>query len=230
LRRSMAVSFSNLNYFMGHLPARYRVADEGNNNFLRRFMQTFCEELDGFDAKLDAFYQSIAPETASEEYLNWWLFSCFGWAWFPTWFTLARKREFYANIARHYARRGTALGIKEFLEAFGLKVIVDASPQFFGEATAGEDLWSIVEPLGLVIRLFPQGVSAQEDLEFFGEASAGESAAFSPGENLQSVDVDRLIEFVAPLAHIIYIEELQYDQLLSNTGDPARYGAWIAAI
>jgi len=165
--------------------------------------------MDHFDALYDGFYQSINPQTASEEFLNWWLYSLFGWAWFPTWFDLPRKRAFYANITRYYARRGTLRGIKEFLEAFGLRVIVEAEPQFFGEIAMGEPVWSVTGPLGVVVRLFPEIAAVNEELEFYGEGTLGESIGPSPGENLQRVDVDELLRFVAPVAQLVMIEDLQ---------------------
>lgn len=205
------MSSHNTNYIYNHLPARFRRDDE--DLFLKRLLTFFGETLDKFDNDLDTFHEQLAPETASEEFLNWWLYAFFGWAWFPTWFTLERKRAFYANIAKHYARRGTAIGIKEFLEAFGLRVIVETGPQFFGEVVSGEPVWSIVGPLGIVVRLFPETDALAEELEFFGEATAGEATAMSPGENLQRADLDELLRFVAPLAQIIMIEEIQHSQL-----------------
>lgn len=205
------MSSPNTDYLYRNLPSRMRRDDD--DLFLERFLRFFGGTLDKFDNDLDTFYAQIAPETASEEFLNWWLYAFFGWAWFPTWFTLERKRTFYANIAKHYARRGTAIGIKEFLEAFGLRVIVETGPLFFGEVTSGEPIWSIVGPLGIVVRLFPETDAVLEELEFFGEATAGESTAMSPGQNLQGADVDELLRFVAPLAQIIMIEEIQHDQL-----------------
>ncbi|MDX6692640.1 MAG: Phage tail protein [Blastocatellia bacterium] len=204
------MSSPNLEYLYGNLPARMRRDDE--ELFLKRFLSFFGETLDKFDGDLDTFHERVAPETASEGFLEWWLYAFFGWAWFPTWFTLARKRAFYASITKHYARRGTALGIKEFLEAFGLRVIVETEPLFFGEACS-EPIWSIVGPLGIVVRLFPETDAVLEELEFFGEATASEATAMSPGQNLQRVDVDELLRFVAPVAQIIMIEEIQFSQL-----------------
>lgn len=201
-------SINNTDYLYGHLPARMRRDDA--DLFLKRFLSFFGETLDGFDLDLDTFYQRIAPATASSEFIDWWLYSLFGWAWFPTWFTLARRRAFYAAITRHYAQRGTAVGIKEFLAAFGLRVTVETGPQFWGEATWGEDLWTITGPLGIVVRLLPEAPALPEDLEFWGEAFWGEAFAATPGEDIQIADLDELLRFVWPLGNIIMIEDVQF--------------------
>src|SRR5215471_3199668 len=101
----MSSSFSNGDYLYAHLPARVRRDDP--NLFVKRFSQFFGTTMDGWDAIVDNFYQSIDPSTASEEFINWWLWALFGWSWYPSWFTLARKRALYAAFATHLAKRGT---------------------------------------------------------------------------------------------------------------------------
>ena len=62
------MSFSNLEYLYEHLPARFRRDDD--DLFLKRFLSFFGEQLDKFDGDLDHLYQSIAPATASEEFID----------------------------------------------------------------------------------------------------------------------------------------------------------------
>jgi phage tail-like protein len=198
--------FSNLEYLYEHLPARFRRDDD--ELFLKRFLSFFGEQLDKWDGDLDNFYQSIAPETASEEFIDWWLWSLFGWGWFPTWFTLERKRTFYANIATHYAQRGTAKGIKEFLAAFGIGADVITESQYWGDFTWGEDTWTMTGPLGIVVRLHPQVDAVNEDLSYWGDWAWGEGVLASPSQSLQHADVDELLRFEWPLGNDIVIEDL----------------------
>lgn len=199
------MSFNNGDYLYSHLPARYRRDDAGL--FLKRFLSPFGEELDGFDKTLDDFHLQIAPETASEEFLDWWLWSLFGWGWFPEWFTLAQKRQFYADIATHYARRGTARGIKEFLAAFGVKARVIVHPQYYGEYTTGEDDWVVTGPLVIVVQIFPQTAALLEDLSFYGEWTTGEDVIADPALTITNVDIDALLRFQQPIGHVIIIDE-----------------------
>lgn len=198
--------FSNLDYLYDQLPARVRRDDDGL--FLKRCLQPVGVELDGFDLQLDTFFEKIDPATAPAEFIDWWLYSFFGWGWFPSWFTLDRRRAFYAAIATHYAERGTLAGIKNFLKAFGLRVIVDGGPQFRGEFTLGEGGWTCTGPLVIVVRLFPQAPAVNEDLCFHGEATWGDDFWATPGESIQIADVDALLRFVWPIAQHIFIEGL----------------------
>src|SRR5260370_27835543 len=104
--------FSNLDYLYAHLPARMQRDDDGL--FLKRFLSFFGMTLDGFDLALDTFYQKIAPATAPQEYIDWWLYSMFGWAWFPTWFNATHRRAVYAEVTTHYAKPRTPHVHKEF--------------------------------------------------------------------------------------------------------------------
>jgi phage tail-like protein len=196
--------FSNLDYLLEHLPARFRRG--GSGLFLRRFLSWFGEEMDAADDKLDSFYQRIEPETASEEFLNWWLWSLFGWGWFPAWFTLERKRAFYAYITRHYARRGTARGIQEFLAAFGIEASVETQPLAWGEWTWGEDLFSISGPLVIIVRVRPGFGAVPEDLSYWGEYTWGEDHFAAASEQLQLADIDALLRFVQPMGQMVMIE------------------------
>ena len=217
------MSVNNTDYLYANLPGRMRRDDA--DLFLKRFLSFFGLTLDGFDEQLDTFYQKIAPATAPQKFIDWWLYSLFGWAWFPAWFTLARRRAFYAAITTHYAKRGTAVGIKEFLAVFGLRVVVITQPQFWGDGlTWGENLWTVTGPLGILIRLFPEAPALPEDLEFWGEAYWGEAWAAAPGESLQRADLDQLLRFVWPLGNIIMISDVEFPGAPSHEM-PIGYGA-----
>jgi phage tail-like protein len=202
--------FSNLQYLLDHLPARYRVADEEQEYFLQRFLTYFCQELDGFDEHLDTYHEKINPDTTPDEFLEWQLYSKFGWAWFPPWFTEARKREFYRNIAKHYARRGTAEGIRLLLAAFGVTAYVQAQPLVWGEWAWGEPLVSITGPLGLSVSILPRVDAAAEDMSFWGAFVWGESPLATPAAQLQQVDVNALLRWSQPLATVVMVESLQF--------------------
>jgi phage tail-like protein len=202
------MSFSNLDYLYQHLPARLRRDDDGL--LLRRFLSFFGETLDSCDLQLDTFYQKIDPATAPSEFIDWWLYAFFGWGWFPTWFTLDRRRAFYAAVTQHYARRGTLQGIKEFLAVFGLRAIVEGEPRFWGEETLGENQWSCPGPLVIIVRLFPEAPAVAGDMCFWSEGTWGDDFGASPGENIQRADVDALLRFQWPLAQHIFIEDLPF--------------------
>lgn len=202
------MSFSNLNYLYDHLPARMRRDDVGL--FLKRFLSPLGEDLDGFDLQLDTFFEKIAPETAPIEFIDWWLFSFFGWGWFPTWFTVPQRRAFYAAIAQHYAERGTLVGIKNFLAAFGIRAIVEGAPRFYEEEFYGEGGWSVTGPLVIIVRLLPYAPAVSEDLSFYSEASFGDDFGVTPAASIQRADVDALLRFQWPLAQHLFVEDLPF--------------------
>ncbi|PYS88963.1 MAG: hypothetical protein DMF64_18845 [Acidobacteria bacterium] len=206
------MSFRNLDYLYEHLPARCRRDDA--DLFLKRFLSFFGGELDDFDQKLDDFYQLINPTTATEDFTDWWLWSLFGWSYFPVWFTLPRKRAFYAQIARLYARRGTKPGIEELLAAFGITARVTTEPRFWGEedATWGAGGWMINGPLGFVVEIYPVAAALNEDVSVWGETEStwGEDFWATPAATLGRVDVDALLRFEQPLAQVIMIEEKSF--------------------
>lgn len=201
------MSFSNLNYLWEHLPALYRLSAEGDDHFLKRFLSSIGAELDRVDEEFDGFHLKLAPETAPQEFVEYWLWSLFGWGYFPEWFNLAQRRSFYANVGRHYARRGTKRGIEEFLRDFGVTARVINQPQYWGEFTVGEDEWMITQPLGVVIQIFPGTAAAPEDQTFYGEFTVGEDHAAPPLRSLGKVDVDALLRFQQPVGQIFMIEE-----------------------
>ena len=203
------MSINNLNYLYDHLPARYRQNDE--NLFLKRFLSWFGGELDGVDEQLDSFYLKIKPETAPEKFIEWWLYALFGWSWFPPFFTPDHKRLFYANIARVYARRGTARGIEEFLAMFGVSAKVYNRPVVWGEFAYGENTWTISDALGFVVQVFPSTAAVAEDQSFWGEFLWGESHFAAATESIQRIDVEALLRFQQPISQEIIIDYITAD-------------------
>lgn len=199
------MSSLSLEYLYARLPAFMQRDDAAL--FLKRFLSPLCAEVDAVDALFDAFHRQIAPETASEEFINWFLWSLFGWAYFPGWFTLEQKRAFYRDVALHYARRGTREGIETFLRAFGITARVFNEPEYFEEAYFDEDGWTMTGPLGLVVQIFPSAAALPSDLDYFEEAFLEESYAFLPSGSLARADVDALLDFQQPAGHIIFIED-----------------------
>lgn len=199
------MSFSNLAFLYEHLPAHMRRDDV--DLLLKRFLSVPCEELDQYDAVFDNFHQMISPETATEEFLDWWLWALFDWAWFPVWMPLSRKREFYKNIATHYARRGTARGIREFLAAFGIRARVINAPLFYGEFTTDDGGWVVETPLVVIIQIFPQTDALPEQLAFYGEWTTDEWAVADPALIPTRADLDALLRFQQPIGHVFIIEE-----------------------
>lgn len=203
----MTVAVSNLNFLYEHLPARYRTADAGQGYFLRRFLSHFCGELDSFDHLFDTFHENINPDTAPAHFVDFWLWALFGWGWFPDWFTLARRRSFYRNIATHYARRGTARGIEEFLLEFGISSRVTTQPQVLGEWTLGEDGWLLGGPLVIVVQIFPNMAGIPQELTFLGEWTLGEDSLAEQQFVPTRPDIDELLRFQQPIGQHIIIEE-----------------------
>lgn len=199
------MSSRSLEHLYAHLPAFMRRDDAAL--FLKRFLSPPCAEADAVDEAFDAFHLQIAPETASEEFINWFLWSLFGWGYFPEWFTLGQRRAFYSKVARLYAMRGTARGIEEFLAAFGISSRVVVQGAAVGEMAVGEDEWLLTEPLAVVVQIFPNAAAVAEDLDAVGEWAAGESHAAVPSQSLARPDLDQLLRFQWPLGHVVFIED-----------------------
>jgi hypothetical protein len=113
-------------------------------------------------------------------------------------------------------------GIKSFLAAFGLRVIVEKEPRMWGDTAWGELSWTVTAPLGIVVRLLPDAPAIADDLGFWSEATFGEAIGAAPGDNIQRADLDELLRFVWPLGNIIMIEDLPFQSQLS--GEPLTYG------
>lgn len=179
---------------------------EDETRLLERFLAWFGAELDSVDAGHDGFWRQIRPETAREDFIDWWLWNVFGWGWFPAWWTLGRKRQFYADIASHIARRGTARGIERFLDDFGVRAEVVKQPLVWGESYTGEADYTVAGPLGLLVRLAPELPALNEDLAFFGEDYFGEGYAATPSANMTFADVENLLRWGWPVGQIIAVE------------------------
>jgi phage tail-like protein len=195
----------NLEYLYKHLPSRFRREDE--RLFLKRFLDHFCLEFDNFDKIYDTFFEQINPDTAPQSFIDWWLWSLFGWGWFPEWFSFEQKRQFYKDIARHYARRGTQQGIEDFLRAFGLHVRVFNQPQYWGDFVWGDDVWTMTGPLAIVVQVFPDASAIPADQSFWGEFVWGQSFFATPAKQVERADLERLLRFQQPFAHTIMIED-----------------------
>lgn len=206
------MSFSNQEYIYDHLPARFRGADE--DLFLKRYLQFAGETLDGWDTTFDTFWGSIDADTASEVWIDFWLYQLFGWSWFPYWFTIEEKRQLYGNFGRHQARRGTRRGIELWLLDFGIVARVHTRSIPFGEFVWGETHFAITHPLHLIIEiLFLQAADA--DIHAWAEGVWGEGYYTDPQPLYSDKDIFRLIRYVQPHAQEITI--------VWRTGQPATY-------
>lgn len=211
--------FSNQQYLYERLPSRYRREDK--DLFLKRFLQFFGETLDGYDATFDLFFESVNPNTAADEWINFWLENLFGWSWFPAWFTLAQKRSLYANFARHLARRGTRRGIELFLQDFGVTSRVHARAVVWGETVWGESAFAISEPLRLVVEIL-QINAPKADFAVWGEGAFGEFYYAQPKAAFAEKELLDLIRFEQPQAQEIValyprgetIDEFDYWRLI----------------
>jgi phage tail-like protein len=200
------ITFSNREYLYQHLPARVRRDDDGL--FWKRFLTFFGETLDVWDAVYDDFYKQIDPATASEEFIDWWLWSLFGWSWYPAWFTLARKRHLYAEFATHLARRGTWIGIENWLREFSIFASVYSRPLALEEAACGEEAWAIDDALGIAVQV--RHLADEVNLDVRGQAF--EELCFEEGymsdtlATLTRSEIEELLRFQWPNAHRLMIE------------------------
>lgn len=198
------MSFSNLEYLYNNLPSRFRREDE--NLFLKRFLQLFGEILDLRDLTFDNFFLNINPQTASEEWVEFWLNALFGWSYFPKGFTLSQKRILYANFAKHLARRGTARGIELFLKDFGVSARVSTKQQFWEECVFDEDLWNVEQPLIMVVEIFSGYNHSSYDLGGYDDSIFDESLIFSaPEQIIADVEIETLLRFQQPLGQQFFI-------------------------
>lgn len=200
------MSFSNLDYLYQHLPARVRRDDE--NFFLKRFLQYFCFTLDWWDVTYETFYLLINPQTAPESFINFWLWALFGWSWYPKWFTLARKRQLYADFTQHLARRGTKHGIEGFLKAFSIYSRVSNRPQYWGEFVWGEGGYTITDALGLVVQVSHLTDEVNKDVRqaSWGEFAWGEGIFREVEQTLTRKEIEDLIRFEWPQGNRVMVE------------------------
>jgi phage tail-like protein len=196
------MSFENLEYIYGHLPARFRAADK--ELFLKRFLTFFGNTLDEWDAAFDSFFEKIDPETADARWIEFWLFALFGWSWFPWWFTLEDKQRLYGNFGRHLGRRGTRRGIELWLADFGIIARVHTRNAPYGEFVWGETMFSIPEPLHLIVEvLFLRQSSAE--ISFWGESAWGEGFYTEPRPMFTDREITDLVRYVQPVSQSITI-------------------------
>lgn len=200
--------FSHLEYLYQHLPARFRREDRIRAFILKRFLSYFTEQMDGWDSLHEEFHKQINPQTADEIFVEFWLWTFFRWSWFPEWFTLQRKRELYALFATHLARRGTAIGIEEFLRAFSIHARVYNRPAYWGEFVWGEGDWTITEPLGLVVQIDHLTDEVNFDIagNGWGEFVWGESHFQNTKPTLTRQEIEDLLRFQWPNSQTIMIE------------------------
>jgi len=198
--------FSNQDYLYLHLPARVRRDDE--DLFVKRFCQVFGLTLDEWDALYENFYQQINPQTASEGFINFWLWALFGWSWFPRWFTLARKRQLYADFTRHLARRGTKLGIETFLKAFSIYARVSNGPQYWGEFVWGQGGYTITDALGIVVQVSHLADEVNKDVQAmatWGDFAWGEGCLRETEATLTRREIEDLVRFEWPNSHRVMV-------------------------
>jgi len=198
--------FSNLDYQYNNLPERYRAAD--GDGLLRRFLSFFGEQLDRFDHEFETFHEKIRPATAPELFIEYWCWTFFGWGWFPRWYTVEQKRAFYADLARHLARRGTKPGIEGFLAAFGIHARVHNQDWHWDEFYWGEEEWAATRPLGFVIQIYPMRDVAPDARDYW-EEFFWDDCYFTPDDGaIGHADLEALLRFQMPLSQDVFIEYL----------------------
>lgn len=194
----------NQEYLYNHLPARYRREDQ--DLFLKRFLQFFGISLGEWDTKYEHFFENIKPVTATEEWVEFWLNALFGWSYFPKGFTLAQKRNLYANFAGHLARRGTPDGIKLWLRDFGITARVYSRAAYWDEFYFAEDSWMMEEPLITIIEIYAGFNLTSYDLGTYDDCIVEESLYFGVIEQIvTNVEVESLLRFVQPFGQAFYV-------------------------
>ncbi len=200
--------FSNQNYLLDHLPARYMRGAAGE--FLTRFLLFFGTVLDEWDTAFDEFYKQLNPQTCSEEFLTFWLAVLFGWTWFPSWFGVTRKREFYQHAAEYFARRGTVRGMRESLALFSIETEIHARPVWHTEAAFGESLWAITDALGIVVQINSLRDEVTTESAVWEEVAGGEAYGVATRPTLTQSEIDLLLAFETPFGQELLIAEPRY--------------------
>lgn len=204
------MSFRNTDYLYSHLPSRFRRDDK--DLFLKRYLQFFGDTLDEYDEKFDLFFEHINPDTATEEWIEFWLRELFGWSWFPKWFTLAEKRRLYRNFTRHLARRGTARGIEEWLKDFTIVARVHTRPAFWGEFAWGENVFTTSEPLLVAVEILYVEPRIQTEMSVTGDAAWGESFYSNNEPLFTNAELAALLRYVQPHAQEILLMSKQWSR------------------
>ena len=194
------MSFSNTDYLMENLPARYRREDK--ELLLKRFLSHFGDRLDEYDTAFESFDESIDPATATASWIAFWLLVLFDWSWFPKWFSLADKRRLYGNFAQHLARRGTRRGIELWLLDFGIVARVHVRSAPWGEFIWGEVQYSITEPLHLIVEILAFQTD-QQDVSIWGESFWGEFLWTAPPPQFTDREIQDLVRYQQPVAQEI---------------------------
>jgi phage tail-like protein len=200
------VALTNLDYQYNHLPARYRAADR--TLLLKRFLSFFGEQLDKFDRDFETFHELVRASTAPEQFVEYWCWAFFGWGWFPSYFSVAQKRAFYSDLAKHLARRGTKKGIEGFLAAFGIHARVFNDDYHWDEFYWGDEEWAVTAPLAFVVQIFPLRDVAAGERDHWGEF-VWDEAYFAPDDDvIGHADLEALLRFQLPLSQDVYFEYL----------------------
>jgi phage tail-like protein len=106
--------------YLEHLPAIYRKEDLPAR-FLERWLALFRSQLGGLELTLDDMPRLCDPATTPESFLPW----LASWLAFdlPTRLNVSQQRDLLLRVQELYERRGTPLGLREFIELYvGVKV------------------------------------------------------------------------------------------------------------
>jgi phage tail-like protein len=106
--------------YLEHLPAIYRKEDLPAR-FLERWLALFRSELGGLELKLDDMPRLCNPATTPMDFLPW----LASWLAFdlPKRLSVSQQRDLLLKVQELYERRGTPLGLREFVELnLGAKV------------------------------------------------------------------------------------------------------------
>jgi len=223
------MALRNQDYLYEHLPGRIRNVDPTlfPPNPVYRLLQAPTDEMDRLDTVYNTFYERITPWTAPDEWVTAWLYALFGWSWFPSWFSLDRKRRLYAEFTRHLARRGTARGIEKFLAAFSVHATAYCQPQVVGESVwAEEPGWAINAPLGVVVQV--RSIDDEVNFDVQGMVAGavdglvvGEGYVRNVAQTLTRREIDNLVRFEAPNAQIVVMEYLTLPDVGEEAWDSA---------
>jgi hypothetical protein len=132
----------------------------------------------------------------------------FLWSWSPKWYTLARKRQLYADFAQHLARRGTRIGIEGFLKAFSTYARVYNRPMYWGEFVWGEPGWTISHALGVVVQISHLADEVNHDTRgmAWGEFVLGEGFYRDVEPTLTNREIEDLIRFQWPNSNRVMVD------------------------
>ncbi len=184
---------------------------------MRRFFTYFGETCDAWDALYAEFFENIAPETADEAFIDFWLDRLFDWQFFPRLFTSNQKRTLYANFARHLARRGTARGIELWMNDFGANVRVWLREDFFDNAFFGEPGFTVSGPLLIVVELMSLDDWNSHDQGTFDESFLDESTyAGEPPVRLTPAEIETLLRFFLPSGQQMIVVPRRYEAFTAD--------------